>query len=150
MKTTHQPLAIKKFYFGIGGMPGASHSIEYKAGVFAYRTYPEDMALPRETDPLLIALGIERDEPLIHQDSMNEDLTISAEKIDRFYHYIKRYCKGWKKEYFMDEVIDGTRWECDIWIGDFRLRSDGHQAFPSNFDTLQDKLSILTDGKIFT
>ena len=123
---------IKKFIFSIGGFPGPSYSIEYKNGIFAYR------AEPKYNDDLLL-----------HNDSTSADLEISAKRVDRFYNYIRRYCKHWKKKYSIGPVCDGTYWECDIKIDDFSLRSSGHVAYPGNFDTFLHKLTILTNGKIF-
>ena len=140
---------IKKFYFNIGGFPGPWYSIEYKNGVYAYRSEPKYMETAMDITPLFIASEFENDEQLVHKDSISADLTISAEKMDRFYQYIKRYCKDWKTKYSIGPICDGTHWACDIWIDDFRLRSEGHEAYPSNFDTLLHKLSIVTSGKIF-
>ena len=46
------------------------------------------------------------------------------------------------------DVCDGTMWELNIRTNDFSLKSDGHVAFPGNFDTFLHKLEQLT-GKIF-
>ena len=84
-----------------------------------------------------------------HRFSIDADLVISEERKLNFFKYISRYCKSWEKEYSHNIVYDGTCWECDIWIDDFRLKSNGLEEYPTNFKAFLKKLSILTSGKIF-
>jgi len=149
MQKQHKKLDIKKFYFSIGGFPGPWHSIEYKNGVFAYRTEPKEMADELAyTLPTLPELE-SKESPFNFLDPSSEDLQLTEKKMCQFYAYIRRYCKHWKRKYSIGEVCDGTSWECDIWIADFRLRSEGLEAYPKNFDPFLRKLTVLTEGKIF-
>ena len=86
---------------------------------------------------------------IFKSDSIDADLVISEERKLNFLKYISRYCKSWKKEYLDNDICDGTSWECDIWIDDFRLQSSGQNKYPSNFNSFLTKLSMLTKGKIF-
>jgi hypothetical protein len=88
-------------------------------------------------------------EVIVQSDSMNEDPVLSEQRIESFYKYISQHCKTWQKDYCDNDVLDGTSWECDIWIDDFRLLSSGQNKYPSNFKFFLNKLSILTKGKIF-
>jgi hypothetical protein len=142
-------MKIKKFKFSIGGYFGASYSLEFKKGVFLYRTNDTEPIILIELPPKNWDFSKVKDSELIQYDSTNEDLIISDEKLILFVKYISRYCKSWDKEYMNNNILDGTSWSCDIWIDDFRLKSNGQNEYPSNFNSFLNKLSALTSGKIF-
>ena len=142
-------MTIKKFEFSIGSQFGSSYSIEYKKGLFLYRAQTGDLTTISNINPIF-----KNDYEFAHiaifqSDSFDAHLLISEERKLNFFKYITRYCKSWEKEYSNNTVCDGTSWECDIWIDDFRLKSNGLEEFPKNFNTFLKKLSILTSGKIF-
>jgi hypothetical protein len=140
-------MKIKKFYFSIGGYFGTSHSIKYKKGKYLYRTFPQDEAVTMLIDPI-VPENKSWDDIICEFNSYNEDLEISEERLLKFLNYTQRYCKNWSENYFQN-VCDGTSWECDIWIDDYRLKSDGLESYPKNFKSFLNKLTIFTNGKIF-
>ena len=140
-------MKIKRFYFSIGGHFGTSHSIEYKKGKYLYRTFPEDSIVPILINPK-VPENERLDEMFCELNSFSEDLEISKERLLKFLDYTKRYCKHWEKNYFQ-AVCDGASWECDIWIDEYRFKSEGLESYPKNFDSFLKKLTILTKGKCF-
>jgi hypothetical protein len=142
-------MKIRKFKFNIGGYFGASYSLEYKKGMFQYRANEMEPIILIEQPPKNWDFSKVKNSELIQYDSTNEDLKISKEKLTQFVKYVSRYCKSWDKEFMNDEILDGTSWSCDIWIDDFRLKSNGQNEYPSNFNSFLNKLSALTSGKIF-
>ena len=143
-------MKIKKFEFYIGSYFGPKHSLEYKKGLFEYRTIQghyidvDDIKL-RPPTPSEIKNG----EVFRNINYENEDLEIPQKRLERFCKYLKRYCKSWEKEYFDHNMRDGLEWECNIRVDDLKLKSYGHVNYPSNFDTFIHKLCVLTGGKIF-
>lgn len=77
-----------------------------------------------------------------------EDLQINPILVEAFVKYIKQYCKHWKKEY-KEDILDGEGWEFHLKSDDFEFKSNGHMAWPGNFETFRHKLTQLTGGKMF-
>jgi hypothetical protein len=142
-------MKIKKFEFRIAGYFGSTYSIELVDGLYLYRATTEGISTESQINPIYENDLQFEHEVIVQSDSIDEDLVLTEERIERFYKYISRYCKGWQKDYCDYDVLDGTSWECDIWIDDFRLQSGGQNKYPSNFKSFLNKLSMLTKGKIF-
>jgi hypothetical protein len=142
-------MTIKKFEFSIGGYFGSSYSIELVDGLFWYRANTDGITTISQINPIYEDNSQFEHEVIVQSDSMDEDLVLSEQRLEHFYKYISRYCKTWQKDYCDNDVLDGTSWECDIWIDDFRLQSTGQNKYPSNFKSFLNKLSILTKGKTF-
>ena len=142
-------IKIRKLEFNIGGHFGPSYSLEYKKGLFLYRAQTGDESTIYNINPIFKNDYQFEHIAIFQSDSFDADLVISEERKLNFFKYITRYCKSWEKEYSNIIVCDGTSWECDIWVGDFRLKSNGLGQFPKNFKTFLKNLSILTSGKIF-
>ena len=142
-------MKIRKFEFSIGSYFGPSYSLEYKKGLFLYRAQTGDDSTLSNINPIFINDYQFEHIAIFQSDSFDADLVISEERKLNFFKYITRYCKSWEKEYSTNIVCDGTSWECDIWIDDFKLKSNGLEEFPKNFNTFLKKLSTLTSGKIF-
>ena len=142
-------MTIKKFEFSIGAYFGSSYSLEYKKGLFLYRAKTGDIATISNINPIFINDYQYEHIAIFQSDSIDSDLVISEERKLNFFKYISRYCKSWEKEYQNNFICDGTSWECDIWIDDFRLKSNGLEEYPPNFKSFLNKLSVLTSGKIF-
>lgn len=142
-------MKIKRFYFYIGGYPGSSYTIEYKDAAFVYNSA---LGKNLEFDDLeLIANNLNSMNQAIkaHSDAYSSKFSIEPSEILKFKKYVERYCKDWKKKYSKGLICDGTYWEVDIWIDDFRLKSHGHEAYPNNFKSFTKKLSLLAGGKVF-
>lgn len=142
-------IKIRKLEFNIGGHFGPSYSLEYKKGLFLYRAQTGDESTIYNINPIFKNDYQFEHIAIFQSDSFDEDLVISEERKLNFFKYISRYCKSWKKEYLNNDICDGTSWECDIWIDDFRLKVSGQNKYPSNFNSFLIKLSILNSGKIF-
>lgn len=140
---------IKKFQFSIGGYFSPSYSIKYVDGLFLYRANTHGLNTIIHINPVYENDSQFEHEAIVQSDDLDENLVLTKERIDKFYKYISRYCKTWQKDYCDTNILDGTSWECDIWIDDFRLQSGGQNKFPSNFESFLNKLSTLTKGKIF-
>lgn len=124
--------------------------MDYKNGLFEYRTQPKYEITAMHITPMPPTISeLKHDEVIVYADSECADLEIEEKRVIRFYKYIKQYCKHWEKEYSIGPVCDGTMWECNIHIDNYKLKAEGHQAFPKNFDTFLHKLTVLTKGKIF-
>ena len=147
-------MQLKKFYFRIGGYGGNTYTLELKAGKFVYTSFPDD------TDAVYIDMGAPRirfsktgkithvEETLSYLESSNATLTLDPEKLDHFLRYAKQHCRHWKKSY--DTLtLDGIQWEVDIWTDQFRLKSDGSNDYPGNFESFTWRLTLLTGGKMF-
>ena len=141
-------MKIKKFEFSIDGYYRDSYSLKYKKGIFEYRADVADIIITN-INPVINNNYHFENVAIFQTDSFDADLNISEERINNFYKYITRYCKSWETEYQDFEVCDGTGWECNIWIDDYKLVAHGHEAYPSNFKSFLNKLKILTSGKIF-
>jgi hypothetical protein len=142
-------MKIKKFEFRIGSYFGSNYSIEYKKGLFLYRAQTGSETTISNITPVFIDDYQFEHIAIFQSDSFDEDLVVSEERKLNFFKYITRYCKTWEKEYSNNIVCDGTSWECDFWIDDFRLKSNGLEEYPTNFKAFLKKLSVLTSGKIF-
>lgn len=142
-------MIIKKFQFSIGGYFGSTYSIELVDGMFLYRANTDGIITISQINPIYENDSQFEHEVIVQSDSIDEDLFLTEERIERFYKYVSRYCKMWQKDYCDNNIFDGTSWECDIWIDDFRLQSGGQNKYPSNFNSFLTKLSMLTKGKIF-
>jgi hypothetical protein len=142
-------MTVKKFQFSIGGYFGSSYSIELVDGLYLYRASTDGLITISQINPIYENDSQFEHEVIVQSDSMDDDLILTEERIERFYKYISRYCKTWQKDYCDKDVLDGTSWESDIWIDDFRLQSGGQNKYPSNFKSFLDKLSMVTKGKIF-
>ena len=142
-------MRIKKLQFRIGGFFGSSYSLEYKKGLFLYRAQTDGTTTISDINPIFKNDYQFEHVAICQSDSFDADLVISEERKLNFLKYISRYCKSWKMEYLNNDICDGTSWECDIWIDDFRLQSSGQNKYPSNFNSFLIKLSLLTKGKIF-
>lgn len=142
-------MKIRKFEFSIGSYFGPSYSLKYKKGLFLYRAQTGDENTISNINPIFKNDFQYEHEVIFQSDSFDADLVISEERKLNFLKYISRYCKSWKKEYLNNDICDGTSWECDICIDDFRLKSSGQNKYPSNFNSFLIKLSLLTKGKIF-
>jgi hypothetical protein len=142
-------MKIRKFEFRIGSYFGSSYSLEYEKGLFLYRAQTGDIITISNINPIFKNDYQFEHIAIFQSDSIDSDLVISEERKLNFFKYISRYCKSWEKEYSYNIVYDGTCWECDIWIDDFRLKSNGLEEYPTNFKAFLKKLSILTSGKIF-
>lgn len=142
-------MTIKKFQFSIGGYFGSSYSIELVDGLFLYRATTDGLTTIALINPICEYDSQFEHEVIVQSDNLDEDLVLAEERIKGFYKYISRYCKTWQNDYCDIDICDGTSWECDIWIDDFRLQSGGQNKYPSNFESFLNKLSILTKGKIF-
>ncbi|MFV8366209.1 hypothetical protein [Flavobacterium sp. XS1P27] len=142
-------MKIRKFEFSIGSCFGSSYSLEYKKGLFLYRAQTGDESSISIINPIFKNDYQFEHIAIFQSDSFDEDLVISEERKLNFFKYINRYCNSWEKEYSNNIVCDGTTWECDIWIDDFRLKSNGLEEYPSNFKSFLNKISVLTSGKIF-
>jgi hypothetical protein len=142
-------MIIKKFQFSIGGYFGSSYSIELVDGLFLYRATTDGVTTESQINPIYENDSQFEHEVIVQSDTTDEDLVLTEERIERFRKYISRYCKGWQKDYCDYDVLDGTSWECDIWVDDFRLQSSGQNKYPSNFKSFLYRLSMLTKGKIF-
>lgn len=142
-------MKIKKIDFSIGGYFGSSYSLEYKKELFLYRAQTGGESTISIINPIFKKDYQFEHIAIFKSDSIDADLVISEERKLNFLKYISRYCKSWKKEYLDNDICDGTSWECDIWIDDFRLQSSGQNKYPSNFNSFLTKLSMLTKSKIF-
>jgi len=141
-------MKIKKLEFQIGSYFGDNFSLNYKKGIFEYRA-AVDRIVMTELNPVFKNDYHFEHVAIFTLDSIDADLVISEERKHNFYNYISRYCNSWEKDYPDDEVMDGTSWNCTIWIDDFKLNSSGHMSYPSNFNSFLNKLTELTSGKIF-
>ena len=141
-------MKIKKFEFSIDGYFRDSYALKYKKGIFEYRANADKNQITTINPVCKNDYDFEN-VAIVSIDSLDEDLIISEERLNNFYKYITRYCKSWKTEYQDYEVCDGTSWECNIWIDDYKLVSQGYAAYPSNFKSFMNKLKVLTSGKIF-
>ncbi|WP_158729051.1 hypothetical protein [Flavobacterium sp. I-STPA6A] len=148
-KTKRRIMKIRKFEFNIGSYFGPTYSLLYKSGLFLYRAQTGDESSISSINPIFKNDYQFEHIAIFQSDSFDADLVISEERKLNFFKYIIRYCKSWEKEYSNNIVCDGTSWECDIWIDDFRLKSNGLEEYPSNFKSFLNKLSVLTSGKIF-
>lgn len=142
-------MKIKKFEFSIGGYFGSSYFLEYKKGLFLYRAQTDGMTTISDINPIFKNDYQFEHGVIFQSDSIGADLVISEERKLNFCKYISQYCKSWEKEYLSNDICDGTSWDCDIWIDDFRLKSSGQNKYPSNFTSFLIKHSLLTKGKIF-
>jgi hypothetical protein len=142
-------LKVKKFNFNIGGYFGSTYSLELVDGLFLYRATTDGRTTISQINPIYENDSQFEHEVIVQSDSMNEDLVLTEEIIEKFHKYISRYCKTWEQDYANYDICDGTSWECDIWIENFRLKSSGQNKYPSNFKSFLYKLSVLTKGKIF-
>lgn len=142
-------MTIRKFKFSIGGYFSSSYSIELVDGLFLYRANTDGIITISQINPIYENDCQFEHEVIVQSDSIDEDLFLTEERKERFYKYVSRYCKMWQKDYCDNDIFDGTSWECDIWIGDFKLKSSGQNKYPSNFKSFLYKLSMMTKGKIF-
>jgi len=142
-------MKIKKFEIRIDRYFGDSCSLVYKNKLFLYRGPTGGITTSSCINPIYINDYQFEHIAIFKSDSDDADLVISEERKLNFYNYISRYCKSWEKEYSNPTICDGTSWEFDIWIDDFRLKSNGHEEYPTNFKAFLKKLSVLTSGKIF-
>lgn len=141
-------MRIKKFEFSIGSYYGNNYNLNYKNGVFEYQA-EVDCITVSDLNPVFKSDYHFEHVAIFTLDNINADLLISEERKHNFYKYISRYCKFWEKEYSNIEIMDGTGWECNICIDDFKLKSSGYMSYPSNFKTFLSKLTELTSGKVF-
>ena len=141
-------MKIKKFEFSIDGYFRDSYSLKYKKGIFEYRTNAVESQISTINSNHKSDYNFEN-AAIDSNDSLNDDLIITEERLTNFYNYITQNCKSWETDYQDYEVNDGTGWKCNIWIDDFKLVSKGYAAFPSNFESFKNKLQVLTSGKIF-
>jgi hypothetical protein len=141
-------MKIKKFEFSIDGYFRESYSLKYKKGIFEYRANVHKNQITT-INPVFKNDYDFKNVAIVSIDSLDEDLIISEERLNNFYKYITRHCKSWDTDYQDYEVSDGTGWNCNIWIDDFKLVSHGYAAYPINFQAFMNKLKVLTSGKIF-
>lgn len=140
-------LTIRKFWFEYyPATPGGSVSLMHKNGKLIYRNTTEFGGIDVDNNQVLI-LGRE-DECMPVTGTMPKVQEVSPERLLKFYRYISRYCRNWKKKYG-SPVCDGSMWSCDFHIGDFKLKSEGRLEFPGNFKTFLFKLKVLTNGREF-
>ena len=142
-------MKIKRFYFYIGGYSGSSYAIEYKDNVFAYSSALDDNYELENFELTVDNPNLSAEAIKAHTDAFSSKLSIEPSEILKFKKYLERYCKNWKKKYSIGPICDGTYWECEIWIDNFRIKSQGHEAYPSNFHSFTKKLSLLSGGKVF-
>lgn len=141
-------MKIKKFEFSIGSYFGDNYNLKYKKRFFEYKA-DVDRIVVSNLDPIFKNDYHFEHVAIFTLDNSNANLVISEERKQNFYKYISRYCKHWDKDYSDMEIMDGTSWDCSIWIDDFKLNSGGHMAYPNNINTFLNKLTELTSGKIF-
>jgi len=92
-----------------------------------------------------LSIVIEINHHRINHEALNRQ--ISSEQWDEFWKVIDEIdAWRWDKDYFNQEVLDGTQWELVIdRIGKRRRRIFGSNDYPPNFKVLLDAINKLAD-----
>ncbi|MFT6716710.1 MAG: hypothetical protein ACJA0Q_001358 [Saprospiraceae bacterium] len=122
-------MKIKRFKVSIFHSMMAEYILLFKKGVFRYNL---DSSMPAYSD---------------QHDVEPAEVMVSDEQLELLIKYLKDECSDWKKSYSWMEYMDGTMWEVDIQVDDFKFTSRGHVDAPENFDTFCKALSEMMGGK---
>jgi len=122
-------MEIKKFKVSIYHSMMAEYILLFKEGVFRYNL---DSSMPTFSDEHDVEPG---------------EVIVSNEQLEVLVKFLKDECSDWKKSYSWMEYMDGTMWEIDIQVDQFKFKSRGQVDAPGNFDAFCKTLSVMMGGK---